>query len=244
MKITFFCFALLCTFASAAAQTDLAVYFEHQLPQARMRGLMANSFGANAVVLKRVSESAFWVGGAASIGSYGGLTTTQTYRHADGSGTLTDMHVGNNHVAFAAAGRLDLRAGGNMIPYVAAKTGYAHYWTNLRVDNPGDADNSRPLERAMLLEDGTFFGTLGAGVRWDVGSLFKKAPSRRYWLDLAADYTAGGRVRFMNASILPGTAGPPGTPTVVHRYHTGDVYAAPLSQLSLRVGFLLRVGGE
>jgi hypothetical protein len=133
-----------------------------------------------------------------------------------------------------------------------------HYWTNLNIADPQDADGCRPLENSTLLRDGALVGTLGMGVRWDLSGLFRKAQQRRYWLDFSAEYLSGGRVRFMNVNIPPSTAAHqhaaqkgsdpfmasfvnPQT-LVVHEHHVGDVYNSQINKIGLRFGFMMRFG--
>lgn len=241
-----------------SAQADLVFQLNNTLPQGIMAGRMAKAWGASGQVLYRFPESRFALGGEMGINSYGEQCSRQTYRFTDGSTTETDVHVGNDFAQFNVVGRVDLRAGGGLMPYAIAKVGYMHYWTNLNIANPADPTNCHPLENTTLLEDGALAGTLGAGVRWDVSGLFKKLDTRRYWLDVSAEYMTGGRVRFMNVNLPPATTHqhqvPAGGPDpfsarfinpqtqVVHEHHVGDVYNAPIENISLRFGFVMRIG--
>ena len=242
----------------ASAQADMVIQLNHTLPHGAMGGRMSNAWGMSGQLLYRFPESRFSLGGEIGIKSYGAQSSRHTYRFQDGSTTETDVSVRNDFAQFNVVGRADLRAGGNLMPYVTAKVGYLHYWTNLNIADPEDADGCHPLENTALLKDGALAGTLGAGVRWDVSGLFKKMRQRKYWLDVSAEYMAGGRVRFMNVNIpsatghrhqpAAGVADPfnarfinPQT-QVVHEHHVGDVYNAPVEKIGLRFGFVVRLG--
>ncbi len=242
----------------ASAQADLVFQLNNSLPQGLMGSRMANAWGMSGQLLYRFPESRFALGGEIGINSYGCQTSRQTYRFQDGSSTETDVSVNNDFAQFNVVGRADLRVGGSLIPYITAKVGYLHYWTNLNIADPEDADGCRPLENTTLLKDGTLAGTLGAGMRWDMSGLFKKMPQRKFWLDVSAEYMTGGRVRFMNVNLPPATGHQHQATTgvadpfsarfinpqtqVVHEHHVGDVYNAHVEKVGLRFGFVLRVG--
>jgi hypothetical protein len=251
----------LCLTQVVAAQVDLSLNLNYTRPQGAMGRYIQNAGGISGQALYRIANTPFAIGAELGYNSYGSETTRQTYRFSDGSSTETDVTVSNNYATFAVVGRIDFKQGGPLIPYAIGKAGFNHYWTSLVIADPEDADGCRPLENKRLLEDGALAGTLGAGVRWDLSGVFKKAEPRHFWLDFGVNYTTGGNVRFMNVN-MPADPDPVAHQhpvvnadgsvpfsarfinpqnQIVHEHHVGNVYNSPIQKINVQLGFLISI---
>ena len=243
------------------AQFDLSLNANYARPQGVMNRYIQNAWGGSGQALYRIRYSPFAIGAEIGVSGYGSQTTRQTYRFNDGSATETDVCISSQFATFMLVSRIDVLRDNIITPYINVKAGYHHYWTSLNIADPTDTDGCRPLENTSLLKDGAFAGTLGAGVRWDVSSLFKQVEKGLLAVDFSVNYTEGGNVRYMNVNI-PTNPDPVShhhvaTNTdgsqpfnsrfinpqnqVVHEHHVGNVYRSAIQQLDFRLGFLLRL---
>jgi len=247
--------------SAAFAQAELSASYSYFAPQQRMGRYIQGAHGIIMQGLYQLPNSRIALGANIGLNTYGCQSTRQTYTFSDGSSTETDVEVSNNFFNLNLVGRADLLGSGPVIPYLMGQAGYNLYYTSLYIADPNDADGCRPLENKTLMKDGALSLTGGAGVRWDLGTVFKNAGMNRFYVDFSANYTGGGRVRFMNVNI-PAAPDPvahqhptPGNDVVpysaqfinpnnrvVHEHHVGDVYASTIQMLSFRLGFAFRVG--
>jgi hypothetical protein len=262
MRKTFLLTVMLVVMGSATfAQTELSASYSHFIPQQQMGRYIQSAYGVNMQGLYQLPNSRIALGASIGLNSYGSQSTRQTYRFSDGSSTETDVDVNNNFFTLNLVGRADLLRSGPVIPYLTGQAGYNLYYTSLFIADPNDVDGCKPLENKSLLKDGAFSLTGGAGVRWDLGTVLKNAGMNRFYVDFAASYTSGGRVRYMNVNIPADpdpvthqhhTLGNDAVPfttqfinpnnQIVHEHHVGDVYASPIQMLSFRLGLAFRVG--
>jgi hypothetical protein len=245
----------------AFAQIDLSENFMYVRPQQSMGNFIRQAAGLQLQGLYLIPKSPFAVGANIGVNFYGNQKTRQTYTFTDGSQTETNVKVSNQYFSFNLVGRADLLKSGIFIPYVTGQVGFNEYWTNLTIEDPEDEDGCDPLENKILLKDGAFSITGGAGVRWDLGSVIKKAGTGRFFVDLSAEYTQGGKVSYMNVEIPsdPAPAAHHHTPAtsdnvtafqakfvnptsqVVHEHHVGDVYTSPIQQVNFKLGVMYRL---
>jgi opacity protein-like surface antigen len=262
MKKTLLLTVMLAVMGSAAfAQAELSASYSYFAPQQRMSPFIQGAYGVSMQGLYQLPNSRIALGANIGLNSYGSQSTRQTYRFSDGSSTETDVEVNNNFFNLNLVGRADLLGSGPVIPYLMGQAGYNLYYTNLYIADPNDVDGCKPLENNSLMKDGAFSLTGGAGVRWDLGTVLKNAGMNRFYVDFSANYTGGGRVRYMNVNIpadpdpvahqhtTPGSDAVPFTTQfinpnnrVVHEHHVGDVYASPIQMLSFKLGMVFRVG--
>ncbi|MDJ1499708.1 hypothetical protein [Xanthocytophaga agilis] len=264
MKKPFLLIFFLAIFQFASAQMEWSLQGNYSRPQGVMGKYIKHAGGLNLQGMYRLPNTPFSVGAEIGINGYGSQKTHQRYQFSDGSSTEVDVNVNNSFSSFMLVSRVNLIQTGGIIPYIQAKGGYFHYWTNLSIPDPQDTDGCKPLENTSLLKDGAFAATLGAGVRWDISTVFKKAIPERFWIDLSADYTKGGSVRYMNVNIPadpdpvnhhhPVTNADGSTPytarfintqsQVVHEHHVGNVYKSYIEQITFRLGITLTLQGQ
>ena len=244
----------------AATRFEVGMNYAYFRPQQEMGTFIRQAHGLNGQAMYRIPKSPLAVGVDLGFGMYGYQNTRQTYVFSDGATTETDVRVSNSFVTANLVARLDLVRSGAFIPYLSGKVGYNHYMTNLVIENPDDPDGCRPLENKDLIRDGAFSETLGAGVRWDLGNVFRGTGTERLYADLSAHYTNGGRVSYMNVNI-PANPNPaahqhqPAAPDaaayvarfvnprtqVVHQHHVGDVYTSPIQLWEFKLGLVYRI---
>jgi hypothetical protein len=245
---------------AALAQYDLTTSYIYSRPQQQMGSYINQAHGLQFQALYGLTNSRLALGAGISFNGYGSQTTEQTYRFGDGSTTETDVSVNNSFSAFNMIGRLDLLPASVITPYVTGQAGYNLYRTSLYIENPNDPDGCRPLENKALQNDGAFSVSGGGGIRWDISSIVKKADRNRFFVDLSALYTRGGRVSYMNVNIpaTPATHQHQATPAssdvfsysarfinpvnqVVHEHHVGDIYSSYIQMMEFKLGFVYRI---
>ncbi|MBC7923211.1 MAG: hypothetical protein H7Z75_19200 [Ferruginibacter sp.] len=246
----------------APARFEVGMNYAYFRPQQEMGTFIRQAHGLNGQAMYLIPKSPLAVGVDLGFGMYGYQNTRQTYVFSDGATTETDVRVSNTFLTANLVARLDLIRSGTFIPYLSGKVGYNHYMTNLVIENPDDPDGCRPLENKDLVRDGAFSETVGAGVRWDLGNVFRGTGAERLYADLSAHYTNGGRVSYMNVNIPsdPNPATHQHQPAatsgdaasyvarfvnprtqVVHEHHVGDVYTSPIQLWEFKLGLVYRL---
>lgn len=214
------------------------------------RGAMSNTIrGAGGLTLSAAHnfEKPFAAGMQFAYNSYGHSRTKQQYTFDDGSVTDTYVNIANYFLSLNLDGKMFLRNGKNINPYIGGKLGYAWYKTSLTIEDPEDETACEPLESHILSKDGTLIATGGGGVRIDMSSIFGSVEKGRFYFDFNAYLTSGGRVKYMNVDHHPQK-----TPDrdvmakfinnqtqVVHEHHVGYQYSALLNQMEYQFAFII-----
>ncbi|MDO1445906.1 hypothetical protein Q0590_06565 [Rhodocytophaga aerolata] len=250
---------LLCVSTATMAQYDLSTGYVYSRPQQQMGDYIKHAHGLQFQALYRLPNSRLAFGAGIGFNGYGSETSRQTYRFGDGSTTETDVSVDNAFSTFALIGRLDLLPASIVTPYLTGQAGYSLYRTSLYIENPDDPDGCKPLENKALQTDGAFSVSGGGGLRWDLSSIIKKASKQRFFADISALYTQGGKVSYMNVNIpaTPATHHHPVPASgdvfsystrfinpvnqVVHEHHVGDVYSSYIRMMEFKLGFVYRI---
>lgn len=184
-----------------------------------------------------------------SVNTYGHNKKRETYTFDDGSTAPMDIIVSNNFYNFMLAGRYFL-GDGKVRPFVTGKMGYSLYATSLNIYDPDDRDHCEPVDTDVLKRDGTMIFSGGGGIRWEM--LPKKAPGR-FYLNVSANYTSGGKVSYMNVDA-PSAALNQNAPTsdvyvkflntqtqMIHEHHVGNVYTSLVELMDFRLGMTMKV---
>jgi hypothetical protein len=197
-------------------------------------------------------DKRFAIGLDLSVAEYGRDKSRQEYTLDDGTVAPMDIIVTNSFVNIMFYGRWYAKTTGPVLPYLSAKAGYTSFSTNLNIYDPDDWDHCEPVDTDVLYNDGTVVGSLGAGVRFDLASVFKKLTVGKFYLESAINLTQGGQVRYMNADApMPHHAGMPDADYVmanfkntetllVHEHHVGYLYRSPVQMTELRFGFAIQ----
>lgn len=164
-----------------------------------------------------------------------------------------EMIVINSYMNIMAYTRWYLASEGLMRPYLVGKLGYSNFSTDLNIYDPDDTDHCEPVDQDVLYEDGTMIGVIGAGVKIDFATLFKKLERGTFYLDANINFMQGGDVSYMNTDAAPhhhhGSSHPDqvtadflNTETqIVHKHHVGYLYHNPVQMTEVRVGFLFHI---
>ncbi|MFZ2904653.1 MAG: hypothetical protein WAZ98_00495 [Cyclobacteriaceae bacterium] len=185
---------------------------------------------------------------------YGHDKSRQEYTFSDGSTAKMDIIVDNSFLNFMIGGRYFLTdiEGKKIQPYMTVKGGYSWFRTNLNIYDPDDNDHCEPVDADLLLKDGTYVFSGGAGFHWDLSSVFKRKEPNRFLFNLGANLTLGGKVNYMNTDApshntnnnmqTDVTAQFLNTQTqVVHEHHVGYVYTSFVEMVEIRAGFVFRM---
>jgi hypothetical protein len=247
-KIGVVVFALLLSNAFAQVRNaEWGFGYSFSAPQGTMRQNMTQAHGGFLDFYVSPADKRFALGGELSINGYGRNKTEQTYTFDDGSTAPMDVIVTNNFYNMMLAGRYYLSTG-KIQPFVSGKAGLALYATNLNVYDPDDFDHCEPVDTDVLKRDATMIFSAGGGLRWEV--MPKKMPGK-FFMNLAANYTTGGKVDYMNADAPKHSHSNHtsdvymkflNTQTqVVHEHHVGNVYSSLVELLDVRLTFTLRM---
>jgi opacity protein-like surface antigen len=198
-------------------------------------------------------DKRFALGLDLSFAMYGRDKSRQEYTLDDGSVVPMDIIVSNSFTNFMVYGRWYPRTHGLLLPYVTGKLGYSRFSTDLNIYDPDDFDHCEPVDSEVLYNDGTMIATVGAGVKLDFASIFKKMPSGKFHFESGVNMTQGGTVRYMNedAAAHQHSTTPVAdnvmarfrnTQTqLVHEHHVGYLYSSPVQMINLRFGLSMRM---
>lgn len=234
---------------AAQAQFEFRTAYVYSDPRQEMAADIKRGHGAFFEFAYRFREIPFSLGLQVNFSTYGYDKSRQVYSFDDGSTAETDVMVYNNFTNFQLTSRYFFFTQKSMLqPYIQAKMGLSRFYTNLTIDDPEDVDDCVPLEQDILQRDLTFVGTIGAGLQWDLSSVFKKTRKDFFYLDASVNYNTGGRVNYMNVDKpVPQENGQEvygrfiNTQTqVVHEHHVGYVYSSMLRMIDFRVGMVFR----
>jgi hypothetical protein len=201
------------------------------------------------------------IGAEIGIGTYAQLSKEQTFQFRDGSSTRTMVNYSSNMLNGSLTARFNLLRKGKLVPFVALRGGYHHFYSSIYVEDPADADGCRALERESILKDGSFSVGYGAGLRMDMG-VFRQARALagRHWLELAVNKTAGGNVEYINTRNIkdhyhnqpPVTTNDGKQPLVIrfinvgtqniHEHQVAEVYTSALRLLDIRLSYVVQLG--
>jgi hypothetical protein len=248
MKTFFTCLFVIGALASFSQPKgmEMGLSFIGSAPQGSMRENMTVAGGLSMDFYFTPATNRYALGLEMSVNGYGYDKTRQTYNFSDGSSAPMDIIVNNNFFNFMLAGRHFLSQG-KVRPYINAKAGYSVYSTSLNIYDPDEFDHCEPVDSDVLKRDGAIIFSAGGGVRWEM--LPKKNPGR-FFLNLSANYTSGGKVDYMNADA-PKHSHTNHTSDVymeflntqtqvVHEHHVGNVYTSLVELIDFRFGVTMR----
>ncbi len=250
--------AFLGSILSVSAQIEAGMGYTYSAP----RGLMAyNIHGIHTLSLSgnyRLSKVPITVGIDLGFGNYGFSQSEQYYEFPNATSILAPVTVSNNVFSTSLVGRYEFTKETVFIPYVSGRAGLSRYATALVIEDPRSAHTTEcplPLENEKLVADVSWTSGVGAGVRYDLGHMFKGLGRGYYFIDFSANYSYGTVVEYMSVSTPDQDAGfDPNTdvqsvnlhfaseanPEIVHAYHSGYLYRTPLELIDYRIAFVYR----
>lgn len=180
---------------------------------------------------------------------YGHDRNKQVYTFEDGTTANMDIVVDNSYSNLMLAGRYVIHDKSLVRPFLSLKAGYSWFRTNLNIYDPDDWDQCEPVDNDILQKDGSFIGSVGAGVQYDLSGIFKKLSVNHILFNLNANLVMGGMINYMNAD--PPEHNQPGasdmnarfinTQTqVIHEHHVGNVYRSYVEFMEFKAGFIFR----
>ncbi len=232
--------------------TESSIQYSFMAPQGGMGRNIEMGHGVVASLLKKIPQTSLFLGIEINSSQYGGSRTRQTYTFENGTLADMDIIVRNLATNIMISTRYYPLSKATVQPYFTAKGGYSFYNTTLAIYDPNDQDHCAPIENEILQKDGALVGSLGAGFQTDMGSIFNSLGTNRFLFDMTVNYTAGGRVSYMNAQKpnrhrrgLPNdvTADFIDTGTqIVHTHHVGYLFSSRIELVEIRAGFSYRFG--
>lgn len=230
--------------------TAFGLGYTYMAPAGGMKNHIQDGHGITADYYLIPMGKQFAVGAEFTHTQYGREKTNQLYTFDDGTTAPMDIIVYNGINSISFVGRYFLRRNGLLMPYINGKSGYSWFRTTLNIYDPVDTDQCVPVESGLLMKDGTFFVSAGAGIQYDLTRLLTKEESNRLIITLGLNQFWGGNVRYMN-SDAPGPHHPASesevmaqfinTQTqVVHEHHVGYVYRSKARMTDFRIGLIFR----
>ncbi len=244
---------------AASAQVEVGMGYMYSSP----RGLMSrNIHGIHALGVEghyRLSKVPLTFGMEIGFGNYGWDQSDQLYEFPNATSMLAPVSVSNNIFNTSLVGRYEFTKETVLIPYASARAGISRFTTRLVIEDPRSAHTTEcplPLETEKLATDLSWTTGVGAGVRYDLGHLFKGLGRGYYFFDFSANYTRGTVVDYMSINQpASGDGFDPQTdvqsvnilfaseanPEIIHEYHSGYLYRTPLELIDYRVMFVYRL---
>jgi hypothetical protein len=188
-----------------------------------------------------------------TLAQYGGDKSNQEYTLDDGSVAPMEIIVSNTYANFMAYSRWYLSTEGLFRPFLVGKLGYSGFNTTLNIYDPDEEDHCEPVDSDVLYDDGTMVVALGAGVKIDFATAFKKIQAGKFYLEGSVNFTQGGQIRYMNADADahqhhstpdadPVTAQFLNTQTqIVHEHHVGYLYSNAVQMTEVRIGLSMHI---
>jgi len=247
-----------------AALTSLSVQAQRWGTEVGINYIYANPVGGMGQIIQRgngVTVNLGWVrpsgrfsyGLDMSYAQYGRDKSRQEYTMSDGTVAPMDIIVSNSFINLMGYTRWYLATKGLVRPYLVGKFGYSAFNTSLNIYDPDDRDRCEPVDTDVLYNDGTWVASGGAGVKLDLGSIFRKLPKGKFYFESNVNFTQGGQVRYMSEDAAANhTSRTPDSDHVmatfvntetqiVHKHHVGYLFRSPVQMTELRTGFAVNI---
>lgn len=262
MKPFYLLIGCIATSTCASAQIEAGVSYSLSLPQHEMKQNIKPVHSVNAIFIspvKKVSRLAWGI--EAGFGTYAFFTKDQDIRFPDGTGIHTKVTYSSNVATGGILTRYSLFKEAKVNPYLAAKLGYAGFFSKVVVADPEDDDDCKPLDKKTPIYDHSFFASYGAGLQIDVSS--KKKPGNA-WIDISVNQLHGTKLNYINVKDVkdhinndPNTPVPSSDKSVplsirfvnvatqtIHEHQLAQVYTSPLRLLEMKIGVRWRLDND
>ncbi len=243
---------LLLSTEKVSAQFEMGLGYVYADPKNKMGFDIERAHGIHLNLAYQIPETQFQLLGGVSIMQYGREKYDRDLVIDGETVTDLDMFVTNNIIGFDLTGRYFVLPNPARIePYVQAQAGVSIFRTKLRIDDPREdytSDCPKPLVEDVLAKDATFVGGGGIGIRFNLGKSERLKQLESLYVDLQANYVAGGQVSYMvvdepgqshtqnrNAEEVNLSFVSEAQPEVVHEYYTGSLYTSHLQMMNFRV---------
>jgi hypothetical protein len=231
---------------------EFGLNYVYANPMGGMGKIVDQGHGANLNIGGLTPNRHFAFGVEMAYVQYSRDKTNQEYNLDDGTVAPMEIIVLNSFANFTGYVRWYLVTKGLVQPYIAGKLGYSNFSTDLSVYDPDDNDHCEPVDSDILYHDGTMIGVIGAGVKLDMRTFFKKLRVGRFYFESSFNFTQGGQVQYMDSdadkhmhSGMP-DADPVMTKfintqtQIVHEHHVGYLYTSPVQMFDVQAGLSMR----
>jgi hypothetical protein len=201
--------------------------------------------------------SGVYVGLTTGLGTYANLTKETTFSFGNGNPTATDVHYTSNVFSSSANIKLDLIKRFLITPYAKVEGGFQKFYSTIRIDDPNDIDNCKPLERRSILKDVAAFYGAGAGVKIDMNIFSNNFSKNEQFIDISFTTIRGGKLDYINTRELKdshehnndpqpdisGNGKPLNvkfiniTSNIIHEHKVAQVYTSQLRLMDIRVSY-------
>lgn len=243
-----------------AQPNALHIGYQGSLPQGMMKNGWNSGHGLHmgySRAVKGLPELSF--GGTMGYGLYASKRQPQQYVFRDGSITNTHVNLSSSLYSFAGTTRYTFLPRQPITPFVEVQAGIFGMVSSFYIEDPTDPMGCRALEASSVVDDATFFGSVGTGFTFN---LSKPDAASRHQLQVGVWSARGGTLEYANMSRvvhrdhnngLPnvgnGTAGLRGNPqplmatfvnvtnNELHRHSIAEVYNHKLRLLQVQVSY-------
>lgn len=232
---------------------EMGLYYANSNPTGAMGNVIQQGHGGGVNYGWIIPNGRFSFGLDMTFSQYGHDKSRQEYNFDDGTVAPMDIIVSNTFMNLMAYSRWYLTTHGHVRPYLIGRLGYSWFRTDLNISDPDDWDHCEPVERDVLYKDGTMVAAVGAGLKIDMASVFKKVQTDKFYFEGSFNFVQGGQVRYMNADADPHhQKGAPdighvmaefiNTETqIIHDHHVGHLYQSPVQMTEVHVGFSMNI---
>jgi hypothetical protein len=196
MKSFYLLTVFIATCSIASAQMKGGLSYSLSLPQQEMKQNIRPVHGINAFFMSHIKgfSKLSW-GVEAGFGQYAGFTKDQDIRFPDGTGINTKVSYSSNAATAGILTRYHFLKEAKVNPFITGKLGYANFFSNVRVADPEDEDDCRPLDKKTPIIDHSFFASYGAGLHIDISS---KKKTNNAWIDISVSRLHGTKLNYIN----------------------------------------------
>lgn len=247
------------TTITASAQMKGGLSYSLSLPQHEMKQNIRPVHGINAVFMSHIKgfSQLSW-GVEAGLGQYAGFTKDQDIRFPDGTGINTKVSYSSNVATAGILTRYHFLKDAKVNPFVTGRLGYANFFSKVRVADPEDEDDCKPLDKKTPINDHSFFAAYGAGLQIDISS---KKKTKNAWIDVSVNRLHGTKLDYINIKDIkdqvhndPNNPAPSSDKTepltlrfvnvstqTIHEHQLAEVYNSPLRLLEMKIGVVWRI---
>lgn len=269
MKIFTLCFTATLLLANVSKAQQFGFTSDMLIGQGE--GLNSSSLpmhgGASYGFLYSPKKSPFSFGYRNSMNFYSTITLDELpfYRedYVHDVADITNTNSISQHILFT---RIEINKNGGFSPFIEVGGGYARYKSKWSASDPYESSNDNCegyLDQGKFFKSGTFMANASAGVNIKFNKLGNRDNCSGFWLTLAVDYAAGGKVSYLNSKINalhfyydqgePILTGNPRSPVGTHdhsgnsiapggRYNAFTPYYEKHELIQLRIGLTMVIG--
>lgn len=192
------------------------------------------------------------VGLTTGFGSYANLIKETTFTFNDNSIT-TDVTYSSKVSSTSAFVKMDVIKNFSITPYAMISGGSQKFYSSIRIADPEDEDDCKPLEVKTIMSDRTAFYGLGGGAKIDMGIFGLE--EKKHFIDISLSWIRGGKIDYINTRKLKDSheheadmdmpeKGKPlnvsfinVSSNLIHEHKVAEIYTTPLRLMDIKVSY-------